>query len=119
MMIIDVNFCFRSRRTCSRHERVRKRGERVHGACRHGRRRTLLHRRNGDNCHRGGLSQPHHRRRQFHGDDLVQDRQAAADHQQLFPVLVGGGRPGHRAHLHAAVHRVHDPGLLAFRTTHL
>lgn len=54
-----------------------------------------------------------HRRRQLHGHDQLQDRQAAADDQQLLPVL--SGRRGLRcgAHIDAALHHVHDIRLLA------
>lgn len=56
-----------------------------------------------------------HRRRQLHGHDFVQDRQTAADHQQLLPLLAGRRRFRDRAHLHAALHRQHHRRLLAPR----
>lgn len=57
--------------------------------------------------------------RQHYGDDLLQDRQATADHKQLLPLLSGCGRLRHRSNLHASVHRVHSSGLLASGTPSL
>lgn len=70
-----------------------------------------------DGAHRARVrhAQLHHRVRQHNGDGVVQDRQAAAEHQQLLPVQPGAGRLLHRPHIHAAVHRVHHTRLLAVR----
>lgn len=70
-----------------------------------------------DGVHRArvGHAELRHRVRQHHGDGVVQDRQAAAEHQQLLPVQPGAGRLLHRPHIHAAVHRVHHTRLLAVR----
>lgn len=70
-----------------------------------------------DGVHRARVrhAQLRHRVRQHNGHGVVQDRQAAAEHQQLLPVQPGHGRLLHRAHIHAAVHRVHHTGVLAVR----
>jgi len=102
-------------------------GGRGCGLERHHRRRRAARRRtataqvhavpNGVHRARVRHAQLRHRVRQHNGHGFVQDRQAAAEHQQLLPVQLGDGRLLHRAHIHAAVHRVHHTRLLAVRST--
>lgn len=61
------------------------------------------------------LPQSHHSRRQHNGHDIVQNRQAAADDLQLFPLQPGGGRLCDRPNLYAPLHAVHGTRLLAAR----
>ena len=45
------------------------------------------------------------------GDGIFQDRQAAADHLKLLPLLARRGGPHYRRHLRAALHcHVHHEG---------
>lgn len=68
-----------------------------------------------DGVHRGAFRHTEHGDggRQHYGDGLLQDRQAAANHQQLLPVQFGGGGRYRGPVLDAALYRVHRDGVLA------